>query len=110
LDSEYNSNSIGQGFNPNLPKRLARIILIHDRDRFFSKSIPVAEGKVESLLSESGTLNKRIFFSLEILSLVSVKISKLLVYAGVIEVDSNLAIFSRTEINSCSRVNFSCFS
>lgn len=49
-------------------------MLMLDKDKSFSKSELVAKGMVESSCSKSGIMNKIIIVSLEILSLISVKI------------------------------------
>lgn len=86
------------------------MMLMHDKEKASSKSEPVANGMVESSCSMSRTLNKIMFFSLGILSLISEEKSRLLVGNDVAEVVLSLANFSRTEAKSCSRVNLSCFS
>lgn len=48
LDCRSNSTKLGRGFNPNSPKHLARIILMHEKDKSLSKSQPVAKGMVKS--------------------------------------------------------------
>lgn len=59
-------------------------MLMLDKDKSFSKSELVAKGMVESSCSKSGIMNKIIIVSLEILSLISVKILRPLDWDGVI--------------------------
>lgn len=70
FDYEFNFTNIERGFNLNLSKRLARIILMLDKNKSLNKSESVTKEMVRFLCSASGILNNRIFFSLEILFII----------------------------------------